>query len=157
MMPARYPRKSIIAVLLLVAGFAVGPGLVAAHQGASGIVKERMDAMKAIADATKALSQMIRGQAAFDATRAVAAAATIESHADDFDRLFPEGSTDHPSEALPAIWQDWEAFSELADELVQGAADLAASAGDGPDGIRPSFAVVAGTCKSCHERFRLPR
>ena len=44
------------------------PVSVSAHGGASGIVKERMDAMGMMGDAVKALKDMMQGKADYDAT-----------------------------------------------------------------------------------------
>lgn len=54
--------------------------LALAHGGASGVVKERMEAM---GDAMKELSAIMRGQRDYDAESVRALASTIESHGGD--------------------------------------------------------------------------
>lgn len=88
------------------------------HGGATGIVKERMDLMGVIGDAMKTLTAMMRGKEPYDAARVRSNARAIAEHGGKRLRdLFPEGSLDHPSEALPAIWTDWERFSALSEQL----------------------------------------
>ena len=152
-------RKSILAAIALVAALSLAGGAALAHKGATGIVKERMDAMKAVAGATKTIAQMIKGETEFDTASAAAAAAIIEGHARKMPELFPENSTDHPSEALPAIWLDWDEFTEIADRLADGAAELgsAATSADDASALRAPFGIAAATCSACHEKFRLPQ
>jgi len=62
-----------------------------AHQGASGVVKQRMELMKHIAAATKTIADMIKGAAPLDLDKAAAAADVIAGHARDIPAMFPEG------------------------------------------------------------------
>lgn len=101
----------------------------AAHEGATGVVKQRMDLMKSIGKSMKVLDRMMRAQTAYDPTLFRASARAIEDHAgDSMTRLFPKGSTGHPSEAIAKIWQDWERFETTADRLATYAAALQAIA-----------------------------
>lgn len=121
-------RTAILAGALGVAGITTA----LAHGGATGIVKERMDAMKAMGEAVKSLSGMMRGETEYDPSQVRADAETIESHAGDaLTSLFPEGSTDEPSEAKPEIWSDWEAFEDQANRLQAMASGLSAAADNG--------------------------
>ena len=140
----------LLAVLLL--GGAVTAH---AHSGATGIVKERMDLMKAIGQHTKALGWIFKQEAPYDALAVALAATEIRRHAGDrMTELFPEGSTAHPSEAKEAIWSDWSTFAATARDLENKAVALAAVAGDGLDAAKPAFAAVVGTCKTCHRAFK---
>lgn len=148
-------------VRLTVAGaLAAGATIAAfAHSGAKGVVKQRMDAMGDIAEQMKLLGGMVQGKASYDAETASMAASVIAGHAEEMPALFPEGSTDHPSEALPAIWTDWPRFEASARKLAVDAAALgnAAQAADNADDIKATFTEVASSCKSCHEVFRLKK
>lgn len=129
--------KISAAALAVVAATTVA---VLAHSGATGVVKQRMDAMGQMGKATEALTKIMRGQQAYDAATVKAHAATIKSHAgDSLTALFPEGSTDHPSEALPEIWSNWDEFVELARRLEVLANGLEAASENGlmSDGDRP--------------------
>ncbi|WP_417462936.1 c-type cytochrome [Kordiimonas sp.] len=109
---------------------------VLAHGGATGIVKDRMDGMMAMGDAVKSLSDMFRA-GTYDAETVKAGAAIIKQHSgEQLLALFPEGSGGMPSEAKPAVWTDWDAFSGLANDLAALADALSANA-DNPDGNMP--------------------
>ena len=137
-----------------------------AHSGATGVVKERMDQMKAVAASMKAIGGMIKGAVPYDAATVEIEAAKIAKHGGEaLTRLFPEGTTKHPSEARAEIWTDWDRFSTIADDLARYAAALSKGAGNdrsvsagGADLAAMSpydlFMKVAGTCSACHEDFR---
>ncbi|MEX0344836.1 MAG: cytochrome c [Rhizobiaceae bacterium] len=130
-----------------------------AHSGAKGIVKQRMDAMGDIADQMEVLGAMMKKQTDFNPAIASKAADAIAGHALHIPTLFPEGSNEHPSEALPAIWTDWAKFEAIATELKDGASELSVTAGSAASTmeIAASFGKVAKTCISCHEGFRLKK
>lgn len=89
-----------------------------AHSGATGVVKSRMEAMKEMQTAVKAIAPMMSGTAAYDASVVQDAAETFGRHSGEaLTASFPEGSIEPPSEALPAIWQDWDRFEALARQL----------------------------------------
>ena len=95
-------RFPLIAAAVLLSGTA---GL--AHDGAMGVVKQRMDAMGAIKDANKVLRGIMRGQREYEAAAVAASAAVIAGHSGDaLTVLFPEGSLTPPTEAKPEIWQN---------------------------------------------------
>ena len=154
-------RKSILACLLLGAGTVTA----FAHGGATGIVKERMDAMEEIGDAMKSIGQMLRGNAEIDAGKIARSAGVIAAHSGDaLTKLFPEGSLHAPSEASPKIWQDWAGFQSIAADLNEAAAilsnlskDNGANSPEGRKALETAFGKVAGTCKSCHQDFRIKK
>lgn len=103
-----------------------------AHGGATGIVKERMEAMESMGDAVKKLAAMMRGETEYDAATIRAEAETIRQHAGQaITSLFPEGSDGGPSEAKPGIWSNWDEFTALAMQLETFAEGLEAAAGNG--------------------------
>lgn len=115
--------------------------VVVAHGGATGIVKKRMDFMESMGDAMKEVTAMMRGKQIYDAARLRKLAGTIGDHGGEaLTKLFPEGSLDKPTEALPAIWTDWERFSALANRLSDYATALQAAA----DNERPASAAGTG-------------
>lgn len=127
-----------------------------AHSGADGIVKERMEMMKSIAEQMKSIEEMIKGRQTFAAETLVSAAQAIASHADEIPDKFPEGSLKAPSEAHPLIWDEWDTFIGLADDLKDSATALvdAASMATDASTIRPDFLALGKTCLTCHEDFR---
>ncbi len=136
-------RKVTLAVIVVALVSAATAGAIA-HSGATGVVKKRMDAMDAVGDAMKSLTAMMRGKETYDPERVRLEARKINAHSgDSLTKLFPEGSLQPPTEALPAIWTDWERFSELAKQLSTYATALQAAADNqrprrGPAGTKPS-------------------
>ena len=121
-------RTAILALAATLAGAAA-----LAHSGATGVVKERMEAMDDMNEAVKRIAPMFQGQAEYNADTVREAAATIGGHAGEaMLRLFPEDSTDMPSEARPAIWQDWERFEALSRQLETTARGLGLAAVNAP-------------------------
>ncbi len=93
-------------------------GAALAHGGATGIVKERMDAMVVLQKAVKAITPVMRGQAEYDADAVRTFAAAVEMHSGEaMTKLFPEGTGGKPSEAKDEVWSDWEEFEALAMNL----------------------------------------
>ena len=124
-----------------------------AHKGATGVVKQRMDAMK---DMQKALNAMLSGKQAMDRAAAIGLAETIRDQSGvHMAELFPDGSLNHPSEALPKVWENWSDFRAEADELEREADALARSLTDGDASAQ--FKRVAASCKSCHKAYRKPK
>jgi len=148
-------NKTIIAICAVTAISSIS-GFAIAHSGATGIVKERMELMKDIAGHMKTLGTMIKGERAFSAEEASVAATMIASKSENVPELFPEDSIMEPSEALPAIWEDWDAFVGLSGDMNTHAKTLAEAAKNANDvtAIRAQFASLAKTCSGCHEDFR---
>ena len=151
-------RTGLIAIPLLMLGT-----LALAHGGATGIVKERMDQMKSISNAMKTMAKMFRGEIAYDAAMVRTLAAGIgASGGKALTDLFPGNSMDPPTEARSAIWQDWENFERQAFEMKRTAIALSEGAenpGSRNDDGSPFrlFSELAGTCKSCHDDFRIKK
>ena len=128
------------------------------HSGATGIVKARMDAMTEIADGMKTLAAVVKARAGIDSETTREAVATINRHAAAIPELFPDGSVHPKSEARQAIWNDWAAFTDIADDLAAAAAAMQGAVDDGDHtALRDAFAEAGDTCKRCHETFRLKK
>ncbi|WP_162901369.1 cytochrome c [Breoghania sp. L-A4] len=98
------------------------------HDGATGVVKQRMEMMGNLGGAMKALGHMISGKVPFDAGAAEKAAAVLRTHSGgDLTELFPQGSVKGTSEAHERIWDEWAEFEQLADDLELYADALAVS------------------------------
>jgi len=128
-----------------------------AHSGATGIVKERMDGMTALAASMKSLVGMSKsGNIDLDKVRD--AAKVLQSHSgDEMTARFPEGSLPKVSEASPAIWTDWDRFSEIAQDLHTEAIRLdQATAVDALD-LGEFVTRLGETCSACHKDFRIKK
>ncbi len=150
----RFPVRT--ALTICGAAFVFG-GAAFAHEGATGVVKERMELMKGIAAQMKALKPMIEGTSTYDPADVAKAAGAIADHATNIAPSFPEGSTDHPSEASPRIWTEWNGFEASARALRAHAAALQADAEKGTDAARALFGEMARTCKGCHQDYRVKK
>lgn len=104
-----------------------------AHNGAVGVVLERMNGMTAIRDLVRDLAPMMQGTAPYDPIQVSEAGYVIASHAGETMRtLFPTGSLTGVTYAKPNIWTEWDEFSQLADELRIYAEELSKAASNGP-------------------------
>lgn len=131
-----------------------------AHGGAQGVVKQRMDQMDEMKDAVKAISAMLKGRSAYDQGEMRALATTLQQRSGDaLVKLFPEGSLQKPSEALPVVWQEWDRFERLAGEqemLSQRLLDAlsADSAEKASADTLKAFKALSSNCKQCHDQYR---
>ena len=69
--------------------------------------------------------------------------------------LFPEGSIVGDSDALPAIWENWDSFTAIV-ETGKAAASQAIAAAEAGDAAAyaTSLRALGGTCGQCHQQFR---
>jgi cytochrome c556 len=141
-------RLSIAVALAALTTFAL------AHEGAKGVVKERMDLMKQQQKDAKLINDMVKGKVKFDAAKATAAARDLVTTSQKIPELFPKGTDGHPSEALPAVWEDWDQFTQNAKDLETIADTLATTIESNGD-WKADFTKVSDACKSCHESFRM--
>ena len=122
------------------------------HEGAEGVVKERMDRFKENKKAMKA----IKGNLAGDTVIIAQKASEIEAWAKDMVNFFPEGSTQPPSEALPAIWKEFDRFTDLAraNEKATGNLKNLAQSGANTSALSGAFRSLGKTCKDCHNDYK---
>jgi len=105
---------------------------VVAHNGATGVVLDRMNGMSAMRDVMRDLAPMMQGQVPYDVGTVQNGAATLLEHSGaSMNRLFPEEPVPAASYARPAIWEDWGSFAQLSEELKTYATGLAAAAPNG--------------------------
>ena len=147
--------KQTLAIVLMVSGV-LAVANISAHGGATGIVKQRMDAMSDMADAMKAMASVVKGKQAFDRELFIQSGELIADHSEMLLGLFPEGSIEGSSEALPAIWQQWDDFVSLNNGTKANAEKLVKMAQGGAE-LRPltkQFVTLGGDCKACHKDYR---
>lgn len=129
-----------------------------AHGNATGIVKERMDMMEKLGKNMKALKSLVRSQSGFDPGKVAELASGIEEVSNHIGATFPEGSNEAPSEALPAIWEDWDRFTGLIEQMNVESARLGEIARDGDKrSVMRQFVKLGKTCRGCHTDFRLKK
>jgi cytochrome c556 len=93
--------KFKLALFVAVCTVLLTPVALLAEERATGVVKERMDLMETQKDAMKVIGAMAKGEAPFDADKAGAAAAEIETTAAEIVDLFPEGTVGPPAKPSP--------------------------------------------------------
>lgn len=145
-------RLSALVIAVLTTGAAA-----VAHEGAMGVVGERMSAMKQMADSMKTVGEMLTGRRDFDATTARAGVAALHEKCHQALKQFSSATQDHPSRASPAVWEEADEFKsemERFDAAVK--ALVAASEVGNLDGMKVPFKDVGQSCSSCHQKFRLP-
>ncbi|MCK0125966.1 cytochrome c [Gelidibacter sp. F2691] len=129
---------------------------VAAHADATNpTVIKRMEAMKAIGGSMKTLSGMAKGEMEFDATKANAAVATIAEKGMTVPALFEANEADPATEALPAIWENWDDFVKKSENMVMAAKGVAEISDQGAIGA--ALGQIGGTCKACHDDYRVKK
>ena len=133
-----------------------------AHMGASGIVKQRMDAMSEMGDAMKAMGDMVKGKQAFVPETITGYAEVLEKHSGTLLDYFPdtdESRHGKETEALPKIWESWERFEELSNKFVMSVSELKKGAANGLDkrSFRILYSKTAKSCSSCHDDYRRPK
>lgn len=124
----------------------------------AGPIRDRHELMESMGQQAKDINTAFNiGAEGFDTGIIQRGAQAIALSAHRIPSLFPPGSTDPNSRALPAIWEHWDTFQQLAAQLEQQAAALSTSAGtgDGED-LSAKADKLFATCKTCHDQFRAP-
>ncbi len=134
---------------LIVGAVLSGPAL--SHEGVTGPTKVRMDLMKEIGKATKALGAMAKS-GGFDAVETARLADVIARHGVRIDEVFTEPHMHPKTEALPVIWDEWPKFSAQGRDMVDVAKAL--SAATDRDGFLSAMKDLGANCKACHRDFR---
>ena len=98
---------------------------------------------------------ILRGAGDLSGADATAAADVLIKNFTNFPALFAEGSAVGDSKALPAVWEEFDAFTAIFGKALQGAKDMkvAAAAGDAA-AYGAALKVIGGTCGECHQTYR---
>jgi cytochrome c556 len=130
-------------------------GMTTLALGQADPIKARQAMMKANGGAIGALVKMVKGEAPFDAAVVKTSLETIHNSTGYAD-LFPAGSDQGDTKALPTIWSDNTGFRAALAKLI--AADEAALANPPKDvdGIKATLGSIGPACKGCHDTYRKP-
>lgn len=141
------PLTKAFAACLIIAAGAAG-----AKEGVTNpVVKERMDLMQVVRVNTATLGDMASGKTSFDAAAAQAAQTALAGAAAQIPAKFEPQETDPVTDALPAIWTNWDDFVSKGEALLAAAEALDASS---LDGVRAGMGDVGGSCRACHSVYR---
>lgn len=123
--------------------------------------KVRQAIMSSVGAAAGLGGGMMKGELAYTPAAAKAAIATMRAASVAFGGYFPEGSGSGNTEAAPAIWSDRAGFDAELGKFAAAADKAAAASGkSGPadiDAFKAAFGPVLGTCKVCHEGYRVKK
>lgn len=120
-------------------------------------VEYRQKALSLMQNNFAVMGDMIKGDITFDGT-------VFSERANDFVALagMPWVAFDQPgakpgkdTNALPAIWENWDDFMKKAEQFQNDAKALqqAALSGNQND-IRRAFMTTARNCKACHDAYK---
>lgn len=154
----RFAGKTALAVvgILVAAGVALPAADAGSHEGATGVVKERMDLMKGMGKAMKTISQAMMMGGADEVSPAMKAAAdSLAASTKRVPALFPPGSDGGGTKALPAVWSDNAGFNKAANQASKAAQALADAAAAGDTfALMDAVDAVGASCRTCHRTFR---
>ena len=140
--------KSLILIFVTISSIAL------AHSGVKDEnVKKRMMVMKEMAENTKVIGQMLKGNTEFNANKAKLSLERLSSLSLETPEAFKVNATDPKSEAKPAIWDEFDEFTRLSKDLAETTTLLAGSIYT-IDDLRPALRKVSSSCKACHSKYR---
>jgi len=146
-----------LTLAVLVAGvvgiMSLSPPVTAADDPVN-VIKYRKLVMEANAHHITNIFSVLKGETSYGGHIAANARAISDGAVMMLD-IFPQGSGDGDTRALPSIWQDWPKFEAAAKALKTAADDLASVAGTGDmAAIGAAAGAVGKACGGCHEPFR---
>lgn len=125
----------------------------------AGPIRERHEMMEEMGDQAENINEAfnVGGGEGFDTEMIQRAAGVIAMQAHKIPDLFPKGSTDPKSRALPAIWDNWDQFVQMSKDLEKAAQSLSlAAASEDDEDDREKANKMFAACKTCHDKFRKP-
>ena len=120
-------------------------------QGATGVVKDRMDRFKASKESVKQIKKALKTK---DWSAIQKEANDLQQWASEMSNFFPEGSNGKPSEAKDNIWSDWEGFLRSVESYQEGTESVKASSNKSLEATATAFKATLKSCKSCHNDFK---
>lgn len=142
-------KKTTIALTLIAFGTAA-----LAHGGVKNKdVMARMVVMSSISDQMKLIGAMAKGETDFDPAVAQSALIEIAAQSAQIPSMFETRADDPKSEALPAIWEQFETFTARARDAEATAERLAGRVMAEAD-LGPALGELGATCKACHSLYR---
>lgn len=150
----RFTRSLVAAVAVTASAGAMAQH---AFNDADKAVEYRQKALSIMQNNFAVMGDMVKGDIEFDGV-------IFAERANDFAALSsipwigfsqPGAMPGNNTDALPAIWDNWEDFVERADQLQTDAKALQAAASSADqDKIRGAFMAAARNCKGCHDQYK---
>ncbi|MCK0127923.1 cytochrome c [Erythrobacter sp. F6033] len=122
------------------------------------VIDERQANFEGIGDAFKLIrSELETGNP--DVVAIENAATDMNERSQKIAGFFPEGTSvddGFDTEALATIWEDKTGFESAAQDLTDASAEMITIAASGDTAaVGEQVKAVGGTCKGCHDKFRL--
>ena len=128
--------------------------LLLAHTGVKNEdVMKRMKLMKSMAENTKIIGEMLKKKIPFDLEQAKNSLIEISNLSKSTPSVFKKMAMDPKSESKIIIWEEFDNFRNLSNNL----ADKTLSAAEnlfGFEDLKPALMTTASGCKECHSRYR---
>lgn len=119
-------------------------------------IKLRQSVYTVVGAQVTQMGAMVSGRAPFDAAAFKKAAERTAFMATIAPDVFPAGSTGPSSKAKAELWQNSADFNSLMADFGAKTAALAKAADGGSlEAVRPAFIAATGTCKACHDKYKL--
>jgi cytochrome c556 len=149
------PTRRILTLLTIALAASATPGI-ADDERQQRILDYRQSAWTLVGANFGPMYQMVDGKREWDDEEFARFAADLErlTHIDHL-RGYPPGSEGGRTRARPVIWEEFDEFSSLLDDLRARSEALADVAGqDDRDAKMAAVGEVGKACKACHDRFR---
>ncbi len=128
--------------------------LLLAHTGVKNEdVMKRMNLMKAMAENSKIIGQMLKKKIPFDLEQAKNSLIEISNLSKSTPSLFEKMAMDPKSESKIIIWEEFDNFRDLSNNLADNTLSAAEKL-SGFEDLKPALMTTASGCKECHTRYR---
>lgn len=139
----------------LAAAFAAVILVAAAAADVQNLIDYRKDVMLSMAAHLSALTELLTGDIEFDEGHVEVQATSLGLNAQLVSSLFPAGSDEGDTSALPGIWQRPEQFLARGEAAEREGRNLVAAAESGDrEFMVQSLKRLADACRNCHRDFR---
>lgn len=150
----RIAYKHLAAALALAIGLGLYGNTVQAADEPANIIKYRQNVMKAVGARLTNIAAVVKGEVSDKGNIPANAAAIIEL-LNQAGPLFPEGTHEGKTRALPEIWSEWDKFEAAMKASQEKAVELQAVAGSGDIGqIGQALGNLGKSCGGCHKPYR---
>ena len=128
--------------------------LLLAHTGVKNEdVMKRMNLMKAMAENSKIIGQMLKKKIPFDLEQAKNSLVEISNLSKSTPLVFEKMAMDPKSESKIIIWEEFDNFRDLSNKLADNTLSAAENL-SGFEDLKPALMRTASGCKECHTRYR---
>ena len=128
--------------------------LLLAHTGVKNEdVMKRMNLMKSMSENTKIIGEMLKKKIPFDLEQAKNSLIEISNLSKSTPSVFKKMAMDPKSESKIIIWEEFDNFRDLSNNLADNTLSAAEKL-SGFEDLKPALMTTASGCKECHTRYR---